>query len=317
MRRARSIKARAWRLRIDEVDIPAGLGERRRAGVDRELALDAPARVRSAGPGRGRPGTASPRPGRTSATTRRWSTGSCAAAFGEPGPAVVWMRMRQPLVAGEEPSPLQRVLVAADSGNGVSATLDWARYLFINVELTVHLHRALAGEWVCLDAITIPEPNGVGRGGHRPLRRARPDRPRDAGAVDRRARGAMSGAAAARPRVLVARMLLPAGMSLLAASCEVVEGGLDVEPERLLELAPGAAAIVADPTVAVGDELLGRGGAAASSRRQLRGRLRQRRPRRLPAPRRRGHQHAGRAHQRHGGARPGADDRRRAADERR
>ena len=82
--------------------------------------------------------------------------------FADPGPALVWMRMRQPLVAGEEPSPLQRVLVAADSGNGVSATLDWARYLFINVELTVHLHRALAGEWVCLDAITIAEPNGVG-----------------------------------------------------------------------------------------------------------------------------------------------------------
>ncbi len=82
--------------------------------------------------------------------------------FTELGPAVVWMRMRHPLIAGEEPSPLQRVLVAADSGNGVSATLDWARYLFINVELTVHVHRALDGEWVCLDAITIPEPNGVG-----------------------------------------------------------------------------------------------------------------------------------------------------------
>ena len=70
--------------------------------------------------------------------------------------------MRQPLIAGEEPSPLQRVLVAADSGNGVSATLDWGRYLFINVDLTVHLHRPLAGEWVCLDSITIPEPSGVG-----------------------------------------------------------------------------------------------------------------------------------------------------------
>ena len=70
--------------------------------------------------------------------------------------------MRQPLVAGEEPTPLQRVLVAADSGNGVSATLDWARYLFINVDLTVHLIEPPAGEWVCLDAITIPEPNGVG-----------------------------------------------------------------------------------------------------------------------------------------------------------
>jgi glyoxylate reductase len=66
----------------------------------------------------------------------------------------------------------------------------------------------------------------------------------------------MSAAAAAPPKVLVARTLLPAGMELLADRCDVVEGGLDVSRGRLLELAPGAAAIVADPTVPVGDELL-------------------------------------------------------------
>jgi hypothetical protein len=82
--------------------------------------------------------------------------------FAEPGPAVAWMRMRVPLVDGEEPSPLERVLVAADSGNGVSATLDWSRFLFINVDLSVHLHRPMTGEWVCLDAITIPERTGIG-----------------------------------------------------------------------------------------------------------------------------------------------------------
>jgi hypothetical protein len=75
-------------------------------------------------------------------------------AFLEPGPATVWMRMRAPLVEGEEPSPLQRVLVAADSGNGVSAELDYQRYLFINTDLSVHLLRMPAGEWVCLDAKT-------------------------------------------------------------------------------------------------------------------------------------------------------------------
>ncbi len=82
--------------------------------------------------------------------------------FLEPGPATVWMRMRQPLVAGEEPSPLQRTLVAADVGNGVSASLDYRGYLFINVDLTVHLERMPVGEWVCVDAITLPQPNGVG-----------------------------------------------------------------------------------------------------------------------------------------------------------
>jgi hypothetical protein len=82
--------------------------------------------------------------------------------FTELGPATVWMRMRHALVEDEEPSPLQRLLTAADSGNGVSATLDLARYLFINVDLSVHLHRLPEGEWVCLDAITVPQPNGLG-----------------------------------------------------------------------------------------------------------------------------------------------------------
>lgn len=83
-------------------------------------------------------------------------------AFMEAGPAVVWMRMAVPLLPDEEPSPLQRVLAAADSGNGVSAALDWRRYLFINVDLSVHLHRMPGGEWVCLDAETFPEQIGVG-----------------------------------------------------------------------------------------------------------------------------------------------------------
>jgi Thioesterase-like superfamily len=83
-------------------------------------------------------------------------------AFLEPGPAVVWMRMRQPLVDGEEPSPLVRVLTAADSGNGVSAVLDYRRYVFINTDLTVQLVREPEGEWVCLDAVTRVGPDGVG-----------------------------------------------------------------------------------------------------------------------------------------------------------
>ena len=85
-----------------------------------------------------------------------------AGAFMEPGPATVWMRSTVPLVPGEELTPLQRVLVAADSGNGVSSALDWRNYLFINVDLSVHLHRMPEGEWVCLDAVTLPEHSGVG-----------------------------------------------------------------------------------------------------------------------------------------------------------
>ena len=82
--------------------------------------------------------------------------------FGGPGPATVWARMRYPLVPDEETSPLQRVLAVADSGNGVSWELDLRRWLFINPELSVHLFREPAGEWICLDARSNVAAGGAG-----------------------------------------------------------------------------------------------------------------------------------------------------------
>ena len=74
----------------------------------------------------------------------------------------MWTRLRVSVVAGEEPTGLQRVLAVADSGNGVSAVLPFERWTFINPELTVHLARAARGEWICLDAVTTVEENGAG-----------------------------------------------------------------------------------------------------------------------------------------------------------
>jgi acyl-Coa thioesterase superfamily protein/acyl-CoA thioesterase superfamily protein len=85
-----------------------------------------------------------------------------AGGFVDLGPAKVWMRMRVPLLPDETPSGWQRVLCAADSGNGVSGELDYRRFTFINPDLTVHLHRLPLGEWVCLDAKTVIEPSGIG-----------------------------------------------------------------------------------------------------------------------------------------------------------
>ncbi len=82
--------------------------------------------------------------------------------FAEPGPATVWGRMRFPLVPDEEPGPLERVLAIADSGSGVSGALDFRSWQFINPELTVHLHREAAGEWICLDAQTAISTGGAG-----------------------------------------------------------------------------------------------------------------------------------------------------------
>jgi hypothetical protein len=82
--------------------------------------------------------------------------------FMAPGPATVWMRMNGVLVEGEQPSPLARVLVAADSGNGVSMELSLKTHRFINTELTVHIFREPVGEWICLDARTRIGPGGAG-----------------------------------------------------------------------------------------------------------------------------------------------------------
>lgn len=78
------------------------------------------------------------------------------------GPCVVWFRMRHPLLADETPSPYQRVAVVADSGNGVSAVLDYERYLFVNFDLTINLLRRPVGEWICLDARTALGSGGGG-----------------------------------------------------------------------------------------------------------------------------------------------------------
>lgn len=82
--------------------------------------------------------------------------------FGAPGPAAMWARLRYPLVPGEEPSPLEKLLAVADSASGIASELDFARWRFINPELTVHLHREPAGEWICLDAQTTISPGGAG-----------------------------------------------------------------------------------------------------------------------------------------------------------
>jgi hypothetical protein len=140
------MRARGWRIRTARLDLPAE------------------ALVASQSPAPPEDGTDSDffptdqEHGYHSAMEVRFVAGG----FLEPGPATAWLRMRQPLVAGEEPTPLQRTLVAADVGNGISAALDFRRFLFINVDLTVHLERMPKGEWIGVDAATLPRPKGVG-----------------------------------------------------------------------------------------------------------------------------------------------------------
>lgn len=65
-----------------------------------------------------------------------------------PGPVGVWIRLLVDVVPGEAPTGLQRVAAAADFGNGVSGSLPFEQFIYINPDLTVHLLRPPLGEWI-------------------------------------------------------------------------------------------------------------------------------------------------------------------------
>lgn len=83
-------------------------------------------------------------------------------AYRGTGWAQAWMRPLIPLVAGQKMHPLDRVLVVADSANGVSARLEMRDWLFVPPAVTVTLHRYPVGEWVLVSARTDLAADGLG-----------------------------------------------------------------------------------------------------------------------------------------------------------
>jgi hypothetical protein len=65
-------------------------------------------------------------------------------------------------VAGEDPTPLQRLAAAGDFGNGISAILSWQENVFINPDLTLYVDRPPQGDWIGLESRTIIPRGGVG-----------------------------------------------------------------------------------------------------------------------------------------------------------
>jgi hypothetical protein len=80
----------------------------------------------------------------------------------DPGAGRAWFRLKVPLIEGEQPTPQQRAVSAADFGNGISAPLSWFDWLFVNGDLTVNLSRVPEGEWISLDSITRLSGDGTG-----------------------------------------------------------------------------------------------------------------------------------------------------------
>jgi hypothetical protein len=83
-------------------------------------------------------------------------------AWDAPGPVTFWGRLLVPLVDGEEPTPLQRTAALSDMGNGVSGVVGFDTHLFINPELSVHLWRYPAGDWIGFRSRSDLGRHGVG-----------------------------------------------------------------------------------------------------------------------------------------------------------
>jgi hypothetical protein len=88
----------------------------------------------------------------------RWVSGG----FAIPGPSEVWTRVRMPLIADQPLTGLQRLLVVADSANGISSELPFKDWLFVPTALTVTIHRHPEGEWTFMRAGTTLASDGIG-----------------------------------------------------------------------------------------------------------------------------------------------------------
>lgn len=75
---------------------------------------------------------------------------------------VAWMSPLALVVDDEPTTPLQRLAMVVDSANGIGATLDPERFVFMNTDTCVHLHRLPAGADFALRARASIGPDGIG-----------------------------------------------------------------------------------------------------------------------------------------------------------
>ena len=74
----------------------------------------------------------------------------------------VWLSPLVPLVDSEPTTELQRLAMVVDSANGAGATLDPEKFVFMNTDTVVHLHRLPTGNDFGLRARGSIGPDGVG-----------------------------------------------------------------------------------------------------------------------------------------------------------
>jgi hypothetical protein len=87
---------------------------------------------------------------------------SQAASFLQMGRGLSWVRLRYPVVADIPNSPLVKVAALSDLGNGNSMTLDPSAYLYINPDITLHVHRLPTDDWIGMDSLALQHTTGIG-----------------------------------------------------------------------------------------------------------------------------------------------------------
>ncbi|MGH3678445.1 MAG: thioesterase family protein [Mycobacterium sp.] len=78
------------------------------------------------------------------------------------GAAVVWLSPLGHLVDDEEMTEVQRLALVVDCANGAGAALDPERFMFMNTDTVVHLHRTPVGNDFALRARGSIGPDGIG-----------------------------------------------------------------------------------------------------------------------------------------------------------
>lgn len=114
----------------------------------------------------------SPMPGPGSAQpfeiTDIWSGGYIqsveARKIGEPraGRAQAWIRSKVELIESEQASELARFAALVDTANGVAVRESPDRWMYPNLDLTIHLFRQPRGEWIGFDTTVSFGENGQG-----------------------------------------------------------------------------------------------------------------------------------------------------------
>jgi hypothetical protein len=76
--------------------------------------------------------------------------------------ALWWLSSQAQLVDDEPNTALENMALIVDSSNGIGAALDFSRYMFMNLDTAVHLHRLPSGNDFALRARGSVGPDGIG-----------------------------------------------------------------------------------------------------------------------------------------------------------